>query len=85
MNTPNPIQNELFKRMFPVTKDFNYWNDALENITDALVENIINTSDEEIIQEIIDDGRNPKEIANRIRNIINNARVHNSDLKELEK
>ena len=60
--------------MFPLSENSRYWEDALERVTDAMVDNIISLSDEEILQECIEDGEDPKEIADKMRNIIEKAR-----------
>lgn len=46
----------------------------LENLTNAMIDDIIDMSDEEIIREVIEDGKDPKEEADKIREIINNAK-----------
>lgn len=74
MSEPNKLQHKVFDKILPLNENSKYWQETLHNITDAMVENIINTSDEEILAEIIEDGKDPKEIANKIRNIITKAR-----------
>jgi hypothetical protein len=45
----------------------------LENLEDAMVEDILSLSDEEIIAEVIEDGEDPVEIAARVRRLFDAA------------
>jgi len=47
---------------------------GLENLTDALVENIINTPDEEILKEVEEEYGAPDVLANKMREIIGKAK-----------
>lgn len=40
---------------------------ALDHLNDALVEDILSLTDEEILAEVIEDGGDPKVIADRMR------------------
>lgn len=46
----------------------------LDNLTDALVENIINTSDEDILQEVKEDYGDENYLANKMRGIVAKAK-----------
>lgn len=45
----------------------------LENLKDAMIEDILSLTDEEVIAELIEDGEDPVEIAARMRRLIEAA------------
>ena len=47
--------------------------EKLDNLADALVKDILHTSDEEIFSEITDEGKSVKSEADRIRGLLKNA------------
>ena len=53
---------------------------ALSNLSDALVEDILSLSDDEVIAEVLENGEGPEEIAQRMRKLYERARsrVENS-------
>lgn len=45
----------------------------LSNLADAIVEDIMSLSDEEVLAEICDDGENPKEVVQDMRCLVDEA------------
>jgi hypothetical protein len=45
----------------------------LENLKDAMIEDILSLTDEEVIAELIEDGKDPAEVAARMRRLIEAA------------
>lgn len=45
----------------------------LSNLADAMIEDIMSLSDEEVVAEICEDGGDPKEVAERMRCLVDEA------------
>jgi hypothetical protein len=64
-NTYNPQDNLTPEKM-------------LENLIDSLVEDVLNATDEELLEHLVEAGENPEEVARRIRPFID-AALHEVD------
>jgi len=56
----------------------------LDRFTDGLVDNLINTPDEEILKEVEEEYGNPLYLANKARKILKKAQQEKKNIKLLE-
>jgi bacterioferritin (cytochrome b1) len=70
------LYSQNFERIMehPIRREIVTYKKQLENLTNVMIDDIIDMSDEEIIREVIEDGKDPKEETDKIREIINDAK-----------
>ncbi len=61
-----------------MNKEKAYIREQLNRLTDELIDNIINTSDREILKEVEEDYDDPSFVANRVREILKKSQIKNN-------
>jgi len=60
-------------------------SDQLKNLTDAIIDNIINTPDAEILKEVEEDYGDPSFLANGVLEILKKSQFKAEDMKKEDK
>ena len=58
-------------------------SDQLKNLTDAIIDNIINTPDAEILKEVEEDYGDPSFLANGVLEILKKSQFKAEDMKKV--